>query len=247
MKHLKKYVLVLTITLAINGCTIAHNTLQNTNQLPTTLPSLPLTNTAVPVVQQPANSNVNQPQAPATQQPINSNVNQPPAPVASLSLPLADALTRVTKKTFGLYVSPGHSPVSPEKFTGYHTGVDFETLPSEQNTDMSISVICSGPLLVKKYATGYGGVVVQRCSINDQAVTVVYGHLRLASISARLNTTLPAGTKLGVLGTGYSTETDGERKHLHLGIHKGSAINILGYVQTKAALVDWIDPLSVLK
>ncbi|NTU99252.1 hypothetical protein HGA64_04600 [Candidatus Falkowbacteria bacterium] len=41
--------------------------------------------------------------------------------------PISDALSRVTKKPFGIKVSPKNSSVSPERFTGYHTGVDFET------------------------------------------------------------------------------------------------------------------------
>ncbi|MGE5392302.1 MAG: hypothetical protein ACM3NH_00970 [Candidatus Saccharibacteria bacterium] len=39
--------------------------------------------------------------------------------------PLADWQERVTKKPFGIFVSPGHSPVDPERFRGYHTGTDF--------------------------------------------------------------------------------------------------------------------------
>jgi hypothetical protein len=52
---------------------------------------------------------------------------------------------------------------------------------------------------------------------------------------------------LAVLGTGFSTETDGERKHLHLGIHKGTAINILGYVQNSSELNNWVDITKYLK
>lgn len=35
------------------------------------------------------------------------------------------------------------------------------------------------------------------------------------------------------LGNGYSSDTDGERKHLHLGIHLGEVVDIRGYVQKK--------------
>jgi len=62
--------------------------------------------------------------------------------------PIAGALTRVTKKPFGIYVSPGHSPVSPERFSGYHTGVDFETTAAEQNIDIPIYALCDGNLLI---------------------------------------------------------------------------------------------------
>ncbi len=180
-------------------------------------------------------------QTQATIQPTQQVTVQP-----LLSPPLPDALSRVTKKTFGLYVSPGNSPVSPEKFQGYHTGVDFETFPDEQEVDVPVSAVCSGPLVMKKVATGYGGVAVQQCTLDGQDVTIVYGHLRFTSIKPAVHDQLQAGQTFAVLGTGYSSETDGERKHLHLGIHKGTTINILGYVQTKAALSQWLDATKYL-
>lgn len=160
--------------------------------------------------------------------------------------PIANALARVSKKPFGLKVSPSNSPVSPERFAGYHTGVDFETTEAEQNTVVPIYAICSGQLSVKKQASGYGGVAVQSCEINKQVVTVVYGHLQLASISAQVGQELKAGDVLGILGKGYSSETDGERKHLHLSIHLGQQLVFLGYVQQEADLSAWLDPLDLL-
>ncbi len=178
--------------------------------------------------------------------PANQVIIPPPAVsgAAKLVFPITSAKTRITKKFFGTYVTPQSSPVQPERFTGYHTGLDFETFPDEQNVDVPIYAICSGPLLQKRTATGYGGVAVQKCTINNQSVTVVYGHLRLLSIKDSVNEELIAGDELGVLGTGYSPETDGERKHLHLSIHKGSSINIKGYVQNKSELSGWLDPQS---
>jgi hypothetical protein len=134
----------------------------------------------------------------------------------------------------------------PERFTGYHTGLDFETTAAEKTTDVQINVICSGKLLQKGYASGYGGYAVQSCTINKQAVTVVYGHLRQSNITPTINQQLTAGDHLALLGTGYSMETDGERKHLHLGIHIGTTINITGYVPSKAQLSGWLDPKVVL-
>jgi hypothetical protein len=165
----------------------------------------------------------------------------------SLYLPINEALTRVTKKPFGIYVSPKDSPVSPERFTGYHTGVDFETMPQEQDIDVPVYAICAGPLILKKTATGYGGVAVQSCKINQEPVTVIYGHLRLTSIAASQNALLSLGQKIGVLGKGYSAETSGERKHLHLGIHKGSAVSLLGYVPDKDKLSQWLDFMALVK
>lgn len=166
---------------------------------------------------------------------------------AQLTEPLANALQRVTKKPFGIYITPKTSPVQPEKFMGYHTGVDFETYPSEQNVDVPVAAVCDGKLLVSRYASGYGGVMVQSCELNAQAVTIIYGHIRLSSVMPKVGDTLKAGERLAVLGTGYSAETDGERKHLHLGIHKGTAINILGYVQNKSDLSNWLDATQYLK
>ncbi|MBU6447654.1 peptidoglycan DD-metalloendopeptidase family protein [Patescibacteria group bacterium] len=160
--------------------------------------------------------------------------------------PISDGAARVTKKPFGIYVTPKNSPVQPEKFTGYHTGTDFETFASEQDSDVPINAICAGSLKMKKWATGYGGVAVQACKINGQDVTVIYGHLNIDTVSANVGDELSQGQHLAMLGKGYSTQTDGERKHLHLGIHKGTAVNILGYVQNKANLSGWIDFQSLV-
>ena len=162
-------------------------------------------------------------------------------------VPINQADLRITKKPFGIKISPTDSPVSPEKFSGYHVGTDFETTFAEKNIDVAIYAICDGPLILKRMASGYGGVVVQACKISDQAVTVVYGHLRLSSIAVKLDQTLKAGEQIGFLGTGYSSETDGERKHLHLSIHKGKIVNILGYVQKKTDLDNWLDFESLFK
>lgn len=161
--------------------------------------------------------------------------------------PIADAMSRVTKKPFGLYVRPGDSPVSPERFRGYHAGVDFETTADEQDNDVIVDAICDGPLLLKKWASGYGGAVVQSCHIGAQDVTVVYGHVRLSSVGAAASQELKRGQRIGVLGKGYGDETDGEREHLHLGIHKGTAIDIKGYVQSKADLDQWLDIRAYLR
>jgi hypothetical protein len=155
--------------------------------------------------------------------------------------PIAQASARITKKHYGTYVTPQNSPVQPEKFTGYHTGTDFEILPGEEDADVEVKAICNGKLLQKRTATGYGGVAVQACTYQGQPITIVYGHLKFTSITPTVGQELAAGDHLGILGKGYSSETSGERKHLHLGIHKGTSINILGYVQSQGALSGWLD------
>jgi hypothetical protein len=164
-----------------------------------------------------------------------------------LAEPISDALSRVVKKPFGIYVTPANSPVSPEKFTGYHTGVDFETSSYEKDADVAISAICDGKLLLAKFGRGYGGMAVESCDLEGSPITVVYGHIRLSSVSVKVGETMLRGVPFAVLGTGYSSETDGERKHLHLGIHIGSTIDTRGYVANESLLSDWVNALNYLK
>lgn len=154
--------------------------------------------------------------------------------------PIENAEERVTKKPFGIYAKPGFSPVEPEHFVGFHTGTDFEILPGEENIEVPIFAICDGKILEKKTAQGYGGVLAQSCTIQNQPVVVVYGHLSLQSIPKTIGDELKAKEKIGILGQ-PPNETDNERKHLHLGIHKGTQLVILGYVQKESELSNWID------
>jgi len=152
---------------------------------------------------------------------------------------------RVMKKPFGIFITPQNSPVQPEKFRGYHTGSDFEIFPEEQSADVPVRAICDGKIAVKKTATGYGGVLVESCALDNQPITVIYGHLKLASILKKIGDSLSQGEQIGILGKAFSAETSGERKHLHLGIHKGAAVNILGYAQNQSELSGWLDPCSL--
>lgn len=165
----------------------------------------------------------------------------PKTDVSGFVPPIDRAEERVTKKPFGIFINPATSPIQPEKFRGYHTGTDFETFLKEADSDVIVRAICTGSLAAKRSATGYGGVAVQNCVLGDQPITVIYGHLRLSSISHTIGKTLSAGESIGSLGTGQSRETDGERKHLHLGIHKGDVIDIRGYTASKSALGEWLD------
>lgn len=167
--------------------------------------------------------------------------------VRDVGIPLDRALERVTKKPFGLYIDPNNSPVSPEVFRGYHNATDFEILEGEVDTDVAVKAVCDGKLLRKTTATGYGGYALQSCTINDQAVTVIYGHLKLSSIVSEVGAEIKRGDTLGLLGNAYSTETSGERKHLHLGIHKGISIDIRGYVQKSSELSGWLNFEDLVK
>lgn len=166
-----------------------------------------------------------------------------------LSQPMIDALNRITKKPFGIHIVPDTSPVQPERFSGYHTGTDYEVFEDEKDARVQVPVyaICSGELQQKEWIKGYGGVVAQSCLIQNQPVSVVYGHIKLRSVSANVGDYIPSGTQIAALGDGFSEETDSERKHLHLGIHKGSNVVLSGYVQNKNQLDNWIDILEANK
>ncbi len=159
-----------------------------------------------------------------------------------LAPPLTKSGKRVSKKSFGLFISPKNSPVQPEKFQGYHTGSDFEIFAGEETSEVVVRAVCEGNLLLKESATGYGGVVVQSCNLNTEPTTVIYGHLKLSSVPKDAGDRLALGENIAVLGQAYSRETDGERKHLHLGFYMGNSVNIKGYVSTIGELKEWIDP-----
>ena len=137
-------------------------------------------------------------------------------------------------------MTPDNSPVQPERFSGYHTAVDFEVFDDEK--EVEVRAFCGGPIREKRTADGYGGVIVQACLLGDQPVIVVYGHLKITSVNAKVGEYVAPGDALGVLGSAFSSETDGERKHLHFGIHKGTRIDLRGYVESKTELDQWFDP-----
>ena len=59
-------------------------------------------------------------------------------------------------------------------------------------------------------------------------------------------TAVVAGQTVGHLGAGYSRETDDERPHLHLSIHRGAAVDLRGYVQRQEELKGWMNPVVLL-
>ncbi len=159
--------------------------------------------------------------------------------------PVKQEAARVTQKVLGLYVTPEDSPVQPERFTGYHTGTDYELLPGEEARDVVVSAACDGEVVHKGWVTGYGGVLVQECSAYGEKFTVLYGHLRLASVKTRVGRVLHTGNRIGVLGAAYTNETDGERAHLHFAVHRGEEIDFRGYVQKEEELDGWIDVVEL--
>jgi murein DD-endopeptidase MepM/ murein hydrolase activator NlpD len=165
--------------------------------------------------------------------PINNNNND--------NLPVKRAQERITKKPFGIKVSPNNSPVTPERFSGYHTGVDYEIFPGEENSEIEVYAICNGKLIMAEKKSGYGGLLVQECNLKNQSFTIIYGHIQLSSVEQKIGDYLTKGEKLALLGAAFSPDTDNNRKHLHLGIHSGAVIDIRGYVQNQSELENWLD------
>lgn len=160
--------------------------------------------------------------------------------------PLDSPKERISKKPFGIWIHPQNSPVFPERFSGYHTGIDLEIFPGEEDDDVEVKALCSGEIFDLKTVSGYGGVVLQSCLYEEQPITVLYGHIDGKRTRFSVGDQMKAGAVLGFLGKGYSEETDGERKHLHLGIIKGNKENFLGYVVSKDLLDQWIDPCKLI-
>lgn len=167
---------------------------------------------------------------------------------AGVSAPMDDFTLRTKVLTFGLHVTPdpADNPIDPpERFAGYHVATDVEVGADELNKDVNVYAICTGDVVYSGFASGYGGLVVQHCTINNEDATVIYGHLSLLNLPGH-GVTMNSGDIVTVLAPARSYESDGNRKHLHLGIHKGTAIDMRGYVQTKEEVSDYINPMSIL-
>lgn len=176
-----------------------------------------------------------------------SQNNQPPpdgpvlVPKSDLAEPVADFKARVTKKPFGIYITPKNSPISPERFTGYHTGADAEH--QDVTADVPVYAVADGIVVLSEVASGYGGVFIIEISLSGTKHTVLYGHIRPGSLP-KVGQKVIKGEQISMLGTSYSSETDGERRHLHFSIRTDNSLNIKGYVSTKAQLTSWLDPLN---
>ncbi|MFA6024349.1 MAG: M23 family metallopeptidase [Candidatus Gracilibacteria bacterium] len=168
-------------------------------------------------------------------------VEEPPSEV-SLVYPIENFETGITLKSFGTYITPENSPVQPERFSGYHTGVDIEA--GDLTGEVPVFSIADGKVVLARTVSGYGGVVVAQYWFDGAPVLALYGHLDMGSVTVSVGDALLLGQGLGVLGEGYTNETDGERKHLHFALIPGETVQLAGYVQSESALSAWLDPVS---
>ncbi|MFH0834588.1 MAG: M23 family metallopeptidase [Patescibacteria group bacterium] len=173
----------------------------------------------------------------------NSTSPNPITETTKLSYPIENFATGITKKPFGIYITPKTSPVQPERFTGYHTGVDIETIAEQKDTDVWVYAIADGKVELKRRVNGYGGVLILSYVIDGQTYSALYGHLNLPE-NLQVGDAVKAKQALTTLGAGFSTATDGERKHLHFSLKPGLDLDLRGYVKNESELAGWIDPVK---
>jgi murein DD-endopeptidase MepM/ murein hydrolase activator NlpD len=172
------------------------------------------------------------------------------APPDGWAYPLAEIEQRDRLLTFGLHVTPdpATNPIDPpERFVGYHAALDFEILPGESDIDVPVFAACDGKVIFASNAEGYGGVIVQRCALDGEPVTVLYGHLDPASFAVNVEQDVARGERIASLAAHKSPGSGDTRKHLHLGIHRGEALELRGYVQEEEELEGFVDPEGVLR
>ena len=159
---------------------------------------------------------------------------------SKIAYPITDFEKRITKKPFGIYLTPENSPVQPERFSGYHTGVDVEY--SDVVSDVPVYAAYDGQIISSEWVSGYGGTIVLKCNINGEDLYILYGHLNPQSLMP-VGSEVKKGQQIAILGQGYSQQTDGERKHLHFAIHKNN-LDLKGYVQNQSELSVWYNPID---
>ena len=113
----------------------------------------------------------------------------------------------------------------------------------DKTDDVPIVAIAGGSVRLSRMVNGYGGVVAIEHVIADESVIAIYRHLDPATVIDE-GVVVTTNQQIGVLGDGYTQETDGERKHLHFGIITGSTID---YVGTTAELKRWVDPFNIFR
>lgn len=180
---------------------------------------------------------------------IMSLMSAPKAQIPSFTWPVDAYQKRPLLLTFGMNVTPtseNNPIVPPERFSGYHSALDIEIYPDEINKKVTVNASCAGKILTIGMVNGYGGVLVQSCKINNQEVTILYGHLDPDDFLVKFGDSVKAGDDIGILAPHKTAKSGFNRKHLHLQIHRGTNIVLRGYVSREEDLAQYIDPQSIL-
>lgn len=172
------------------------------------------------------------------------------AQTQSWYFPIGNYAERGSYKMFDQYFDKnsyvGKESLFPTQYTGYHAATDWEILSGEENTDVPIYAVTDGKISFIGPVGGYGGVIL--LNLANDSYTAIYGHVKLSSSSLKAGDSVKAGQFLANLGKGFSSETGGERKHLHFGIYNGKGNYFKGYESSQQAIQSkWIDPIAYLK
>lgn len=157
---------------------------------------------------------------------------------------------RATLKDFGILANDafykGREDLFPTKFYGYHAGQDLESFSNEKtdSTLIPFYAVADGTIIYAGKLSGYGGVILEKLSDNNHVA--LYGHVKI-STSIEVGSKVSAGQLISYLGNNFSSETSGERKHLHFAIHKGTNLYFHGHEESLNILKDkWEDPILFL-
>lgn len=163
---------------------------------------------------------------------IKANTNDSVTEEKTVVFPIAGYVNRRTFKTFGEYIS--------DRFTGYHAADDIEV--DDVSEEVPVYAIANGSIVYASRVSGYGGLLIAEYPIEGITYRALYGHVDLASVQHGVGDAVKKGEQLAVLGDDKSTETDGERKHLHFGLYIGTDTRFAGYVNAESDLGSWINP-----
>lgn len=171
-----------------------------------------------------------------------------PETATTVYYPMTRYTERITNRWYDKQITAADRDPLPcgYPFTGYHTGDDLEVFPEELTTKTPVYAIAAGTVQSVGTLNGYGGLIVITHVIDGQTVTAYYGHINTSNTTIKEGDKVTAGQRITDLGDNCSTQTDGERKHLHFAIHNGSAIDVRGYADSQQEIAAWINPKEFL-
>jgi murein DD-endopeptidase MepM/ murein hydrolase activator NlpD len=149
-------------------------------------------------------------------------------------------LRTISRDQYSDYICPGQTMKA-----GYHTAADAEVTQEEINQDVPVYAIADGVVREAKEVSGYGSVIIIQFNVAGNDYAALYGHINIATFTVSVGDSVTKGQKLALLGSQCSAENGNVRKHLHFGVHKGSGIDIRGYVPDTTTLSKWLDPLQL--
>lgn len=174
-----------------------------------------------------------------------------PLPVYASSwyYPIGQFGERQSYKAFGQYIDKnfyvGKASLFPNQFIGYHAAIDLEIFPDEADHLVPVYAVADGKIVYAAPVSGYGGLILLQ--LTGTGDTALYGHVKLTNLPFKVGDSVASGTRLTYLGDAFSSETGGERKHLHFGIYKGTDLYFRGYEPTLSALNNrWQNPTDFL-